>query len=395
MNTETMRIGKRLETPGNTGMFVPARPAAARSAGVAGDVELKIVPSAEWDTVAAGFADVIPEQTGMFNVGHWGGEKIECLLFFRRDQLIGGGAIIVRGVPFTSTGVAVVKWGPLWRRAEDTQDNSHDIATYISVIAELISEYCSRRGFHLTIMPPSVPEHDERMSHALAEMGFKEGSNLAAPERYIVNTHQDTETLMASFDQKWRYNLRKARKNDFEIGFADGEDGLTAFMDLYEKMMSRKGFLDSSAIGSLEDFVRNSPAATRPSIVLVSHQGSITAGGVFFTAGEMASYMFGATDDRALRLKAGYALHWWICEHLCGQDHVKWYDLGGNDLDAGLHQFKKGMVGKSGHILQAPPRFHYASKPAAKILGDSIFKLRDAKAAASRTQHKLKQWLRK
>ena len=388
MNTETIRIGESLETAPSAARFRTASPAIDRAAS---NVELRIVQPAEWDTVAAEFADIIPEQTGMFNAGHWGADKIECLTFHRNGQLVGGGAIIVRSVPFTSTGVAVLKWGPVWRKP----GAAFNIGLYKSVIAELTAEYCDRRGLHLTIMPPSVPEYDERMCRALVELGFKQGTSLAAPERYIVNTHQDAETLMASFDQKWRYNLRKAHKNDFEIGFAEGEEGLAAFMDLYGKMIARKGFLDSSAIDSLEEFVRNSPAETKPSIVLVSHEGSVTAGGVFFTAGEMASYMFGATDDRALRLKAGYALHWWVSEHLCNQDHVRWYDLGGNDLDAGLHQFKKGMVGKSGRILEAPARYHYASRPAAKLFGEAVFRLRDAKAATDRTMHKLKQWLRK
>ena len=104
--------------------------------------------------------------------------------------------------------------------------------------------------------------------------------------------------------------------------------------------------------------------------------------------------MFGATDDRALRLKAGYALHWWVAEHPCGLDHVKWYDLGGDDLDAGLHQFKKGMVGKSGKILQAPARYHFASKRTASLIGATVFDARNLQASISRSTHSMKKWLR-
>ena len=111
-------------------------------------------------------------------------------------------------------------------------------------------------------------------------------------------------------------------------------------MDLYSQMIDRKNFLDSSGIGALETMIKNSPENTRPMIALVSHEGEVTAGGVFHVAGNMASYMFGATDARALKLKAGYALHWWVAEYLIKQQKFDWYDLGGNDLDKGLHQFK-------------------------------------------------------
>jgi hypothetical protein len=67
---------------------------------------------------------------------------------------------------------------------------------------------------------------------------------------------------------------------------------------------------------------------------------------VVAVCGDTAFYVFGATDDAALALNAGYALQWWIVEWLSTLP-VRWYDLGGEALDAGLRQFKKGLVGKA------------------------------------------------
>ena len=146
----------------------------------------------------------------------------------------------------------------------------------------------------------------------------------------------------------------------------------------------------SSAIASLPQLINGQCDAIRPQIALVYHQGRPTAGGVFWIGGETASYMFGATDHRAPGLKAGYALHWWVAERLCQMDGVAWYDLGGNDLDAGLHQFKKGFVGKRGKIVTSLPSRHYAPSVLAGFVGSSAFALRDARRACIRVVHRLK-----
>ena len=126
-------------------------------------------------------------------------------------------------------------------------------------------------------------------------------------------------------------------------------------MKLYGQMLARKKFQDTSAINTLSDLVHGEVAAHRPSFILVYHDGEPTAGAAIDTSGERAVYLYGATDDRALRLRAGYALHWWIAEWLCQNPRIRWYDLGGSDGDSGLHQFKKGFVGKRGVIVDTPP----------------------------------------
>lgn len=347
---------------------------------------LDFVSPQVWDELSAQFSDIIPEQTGSFNAGHWGYDNIECVVFRSNGVPVGGAVLVTRKIPLTGSGIAFLKWGPVLC----PRGGRFSARTYAAAIAALTDEFCKKRNLHLTITPPAMPEDNEAVRGVLAGAGFRQGTELAAPERYLVNTDQSPDELLKSFEQKWRYNLKKAAKNDFEIAFANDNAALETFFGLYDQMTARKQFLDASAIKSLESFFHDSHPEIKPSIVLVSHAGSVTAGGVFFTAGETASYMFGATDSRALSLKAGYAMHWWIAEHFCNRPDIRWYDLGGNDLNAGLHQFKKGMVGKTGLILRAPPRFHFASGLSAKLVGESIYTMRDRMASAKRLIHSLK-----
>ena len=50
-----------------------------------------------------------------------------------------------------------------------------------------------------------------------------------------------------------------------------------------------------------------------------------------FKAGDTAVYLFGATNDAALPLRAGYFMHWRIIGWLRESTNARWYDLGGTD----------------------------------------------------------------
>ncbi len=349
------------------------------------------IDPARWDLVCADFDDIVPEQTGAFNQAHWGAELTQCVAVTEHSKMIGGASVIVRPLPLLSTGIAFVKWGPVWRQAGRRPSRERLRA----ILTALREEYCSRRNLHLTVMPPADPGHADTIGEVLQELGFRQGATMPAPERYWVNTAISRDELLAGLDQKWRYNLRKSWKNDFDIRFADGSDGLAQFLDLYRQMIERKKFMDSSAIAAVPRFMAARFGEARPRVVLASHAGRITAGGIFWIGRQSASYMFGATDDRALKLRAGYAMHWWVAEHLVNSHGVDWYDLGGNDLDAGLHQFKKGFVGKTGQVTLCPPRYHFAASPVATAVGATVFGVREARGFAMRKLHALKTALRK
>ena len=101
------------------------------------------------------------------------------------------------------------------------------------------------------------------------------------------------------------------------------------------------------------------------------HEGEVVAGAIIFKAGDRAVYLYGATNDKALPLRAGYFMHWHIIRWLRDNTPAHWYDLGGTDGFQGLHQFKKGMVGDAGVITPVPPVANYAAYRLPSLLGDA------------------------
>ncbi len=101
------------------------------------------------------------------------------------------------------------------------------------------------------------------------------------------------------------------------------------------------------------------------------------AGAVIFTRGDTACYLYGATDDAALGLRAGYFLHWHVIRWLRDHTRATYYDLGGTDGFAGLHQFKNGMVGEAGYINPLPPVMNHATHRRAYAIGTAAYKARE------------------
>ncbi|CAN0596918.1 unnamed protein product, partial [Ectocarpus sp. 12 AP-2014] len=78
-----------------------------------------------------------------------------------------------------------------------------------------------------------------------------------------------------------------------------------------------------------------------------------------------------------LPLNAGYFLQWKVVEHLSAIAQINWYALGGGSSpNCSLHQFKRGLTGKTGLTLDEPDVFFRAGSPYAAMIGSSVAQLR-------------------
>jgi CelD/BcsL family acetyltransferase involved in cellulose biosynthesis len=175
---------------------------------------------------------------------------------------------------------------------------------------------------------------------------------------------------------KWRYHLSRSEKTGLTFEVAQPER-FSDFDELYSRMLSRKNFPDHSAYQTLPKLLAMPTTSLRPQLFFVWHDNRLVAGAAIFTAGDTAVYLYGATDDDALPLRAGYFLHWNIIAWLKSNTRARWYDLGGTDGFVGLHQFKKGLVGGAGVISPLPPMVVFAARKLPLIVGTGAFMARD------------------
>ncbi len=330
------------------------------------------VEGAYWDEVVSGFDGVCQEQLHGFAAIRWPGVRLEPMLFERNGRIVGGALIMVQPLPLKLGHIALAKWAPMLAdaKASDAQ------AVHAGMIDGLVAEYADKRGMMLSILPHASTAEVNSDYLALRAKGFRRGFALAYPHRYLVNLRLSDEAQRKSFHQTWRRQLNKAEKSGliFEHG---GVERLVEFKTLYDAMSDRKQFPDYSAYDTL-DVLMAMDEPLRPELFFVRHEGEIVAGALIFKAGDRAVYLYGATNDRALPLRAGYFMHWHIIRWLCDHTRASWYDLGGTDGFLGLHQFKKGMVGDAGLVHPVPPVVNYASRPQAFWIGSFAFMAREA-----------------
>jgi hypothetical protein len=353
---------------------------AQRAAGTAATwLQTRVVDGAEWDRTIAGFDEVCQEQMYAFAATRWPSVRHEPMLFLLDGEIVGGALIMVQSLPLGLARIAVSKWAPMLK---DVSRPDAD-AIHAGMVEAMIAEYANDRGQMLSVLPRASITPVNGAYERLAARGFKRGSELGFPDRYIVNLRLDDAEQRKSFQQTWRRQLNKSEKAGLTFEHA-GPEQIDAFNTLYTDMTDRKQFTDHSAYETVPALMTADVPALRPELFFVRHEGELVYGALIFKAGDRAVYLYGASNDKALPLRAGYFMHWHVIRWLRDNTSATWYDLGGTDGFQGLHQFKKGMVGEAGVIRPVPPVANYASRPLALLLGTGAFAARDTLYAVRR-----------
>ena len=318
--------------------------------------ELVDEPDAEWDRLAAGFSDMCLEQTAAFAGSRFDSARATGLVLRQAtsDEPVAMALAVVAVLPVLSLGLAYVKFGPLWRRHGAPADPSH-----LALMLEALKrEFGQKRGLALRLMPPADPGYEDEWKKALQAAKFAFHAAAPDPERYLVDLTLSEADQLKSLGSKWRYNLAKSAIDRLDIREVDLEAGLPDFLALYRRMHARKQFDDRHGVEDLPAIAKAAGPALGMRLFFASHDGQPVVGSIIVGAGERVFVPFSATDEKALELRAGYALRWTIMERLRG-DAARWLDLGGTEGDQGLRHYKLGNVGKRGRVAEIPGEFDF------------------------------------
>jgi lipid II:glycine glycyltransferase (peptidoglycan interpeptide bridge formation enzyme) len=327
----------------------------------------------DWADIIGNFADATYSQVHLLAGQVWGHGNLSHIAIRHGTEIIAASQVVLQRVPLFGRGVAFIKFGPLWRRKNRT---ARPEALH-AALAAIKEEYAVRRRLMIVVLPTPDPVHGGLVEDVLVEQGFAVRRRMSDPNRYLVDTRLGEAQQLASLNQKWRYNLRKALGAKLEISIHGDLDGIERFMPIFRAMQARKGYDDKQASLALPAMMRELPREQQPWVIMARHEGCDTAGCIVGTIGDTAYYLFGATDVRALKLNAGYALQWKAIEFLRRRPSVRWYDLGGEANDQGLRQFKKGLAGSAGKVVRFSGEFEYCTDRMSQFVVDQALRLRD------------------
>ena len=203
-------------------------------------------------------------------------------------------------------------------------------------------------------LDPDVPSSNTAFAALMQSFGFRckeGGKNFEAIQpRYVFRLNVEGKTeeeLMASFHQKWRYNIRLAERKGVTVQIC-GKEMVPAFADLMLTTGVRDGFVTrppeyfANMLDNLGEHAR---------LYMAFHEGQPIAGTLAIHYGDKVWYLYGASSNEHRNLMPNYLLQWsmiqWAVETGCSV-----YDFRGVSGDIsednplyGLYKFKKGFGG--------------------------------------------------
>ncbi|MFN4211891.1 MAG: GNAT family N-acetyltransferase, partial [Devosia sp.] len=261
-----------------------ASQAVLRTSGVSSArLQTRIVSGSEWDYTIAGFDEVCQEQMHAFAATRWPSVIQEPMLFLADGDVVGGALVMVQKLPLGLGRIAVAKWAPML--CDAGRPDADTIRA--GMVEAMIADYADARGMMLSVLPRAAIDTDNRDYERLVARGFKRGSELGFPDRYIVNLRLSDDEQRKSFHQTWRRQLTKSEKVGLSFEHAAPE-AIEDFNRLYNAMTDRKQFADYSAYETVPALMSIAVPALRPELFFVRHEGELVAGGLIFKAGDRA-----------------------------------------------------------------------------------------------------------
>jgi lipid II:glycine glycyltransferase (peptidoglycan interpeptide bridge formation enzyme) len=263
-------------------------------------------------------------------------------------NIIAAASILLRRIPKTGKCIAYTSRGPVI----DTTD-----AAAFSEFAFGLRAIAAKYGAILLKIDPPVLVEDTVSPENIERAGFKlvadpTGFGGTQPKCVMqLDLDKSVDDLLASFHQKWRYNIRLAERKGVSIKSDCTKDDLRAFYDVLQVTAKRDGFLvrGYSYFETMWDLLVPSGYAK---LFLGIYEGQVISGAFDFIIGNRAWYVYGASSNEHRNLMPNHLMQWtaiqWAMEQGC-----KWYDFRGvsprrdasedDDHLQGLNRFKEGF----------------------------------------------------
>ncbi len=292
----------------------------------------------------------------------WTWQAILC-----RDEvgnIKGSLAFLIRKMPIVRRKMLYACRGPVC----DLDDH----ATFGELMAAAKTLAAEEKAYVIKI-DPDVPSSDTDFAKLLEDFGFRTrdtGKNFEAIQpKYVFRLYlngRNEEELMASFHQKWRYNIRLAERKGVEVRICGKE-----MVPDFARIMVETGVRDNFATRPPEYFsamLDNMGEHAR--LYMAFYEGRPIAGTLALNYGDKVWYLYGASSNAERNLMPNYLLQWRMIQWAV-ESGSRVYDFRGVSGDIsednphyGLFRFKQGFhgeftefVGEYDDVLSKPAYF--------------------------------------
>ena len=260
-------------------------------------------------------------------------------------EIVAAASLLRRAIPKIGRCIMYAPRGPVL----DTTDRE-----LVTAFSGYLRSVAKQHGAILLKIDPPVPIEDTVSEANLRSAGFKpiaaQGFGGTQPKCVMqLDLDKPIDELMASFKEKWRYNIRLAAKKGVTVRMDCDKSDLRTFYDLLKQTCERDGFL-VRGFKYFEDMWDALVPRGYMRLVLTYHEEKPIAGAIAYLFGDKAMYTYGASSNASRNVMPNHLMQWtmiqWAHESGC-----KWYDFRGvsprgDALDehlAGLNRFKEGF----------------------------------------------------
>lgn len=260
--------------------------------------------------------------------------------------ICGSIAFLIRKMPFVGRKMMYACRGPVC--------DTHDAAVFGELMAAAKRLAAQERAYVIKI-DPDVPSSDTELVRLLEDNGFKNphsGKNFETIQpRYVFRLYlngRSEEELMASFHQKWRYNIRLATKKGVEVRICGKE-----MVPDFARIMVETGLRDNFATRPPEYFAAMlDNLGEHCRLYMAFYEDKPIAGTLAIRYGDKVWYLYGASSNEYRNLMPNYLLQWRMMQWAV-ESGSRVYDFRGVSGDVsednphyGLYRFKQGFHGE-------------------------------------------------
>ena len=301
-----------------------------------------------WQRIVGAFDDANVYQTWPYGLVMGSRKRMGHVVVRRGDEVVAVAQTRLARVPLVGSGIAYVRWGPLWRRHGVTGD----VEAFRQALRALRNECVQRRGLVLRVFPVSFVEDDGSVAAVLAEEGFAVATSSTQSRTILMDLRPGLGQLREGMRSNYKRTLRLAEQQGLEVIEGTDDHLFGAFVEMYREMVDRKRFVEPNDINVFRRMQRRLPERDKMRIMLGRADGRVCAGLVCSAMGDTAVYLFGATSPEGRKSGASYLLHWRLIERL-KERGISMYDLNGINpaTNPGTYKFKNDLAGVHGRTV--------------------------------------------
>lgn len=167
------------------------------------------------------------------------------------------------------------------------------------------------------------------------------------PQTIWLDLTQGTGVLWQRLDVKMRHGIGKARREKVICEITEHEQDITRFFSLCGDISRSKGFQLPGSLELITRLLRSAHSEASSAHLFVARVSSgLGAGACILRCGRSVHYLWGGSDRKYSKTRAGEALQWAVIEWAVERGY-QLYDLEGIDpvKNPGVYEFKKKMAG--------------------------------------------------